>query len=353
MTDAADSLADANYSVVAVAGSCPTRDNFNTRFNPHYRRWYRCRLSTNQTSVISQMSPPIDIDWQPLKPMNDYDVWNINNDLNREFLAQVTELQPAYLIIDFFADVHFGVVRLTDGRYATDNRWKLQKTDWWQQQQNEGGFTRLSIQEDPEGYFEIWREAMDRFAAYIAEHCPDTVVVVHRGWNTNLVRVPDRPTPIRMRRHKPIRPFDVALGNELWAKLDDYCIDRFGWDAIDLRDEGYTSYPEHPWGTFWVHYEPEYYHRFIAELHKIHLRHFGFDEDSWDRVEEIEDAAREAGDRRWRHAQALADSRGDTVARQRERIEELERLGVGRAVKFAVGQRLRARRTTNEEGMRP
>ena len=29
--------------------------------------------------------------------MNDYDVWNINNDLNREFLTQVVELQPAYL----------------------------------------------------------------------------------------------------------------------------------------------------------------------------------------------------------------------------------------------------------------
>jgi hypothetical protein len=339
--------------IVAVAGSCPTRDNFNTRFNPGYRRWFRCRLSTNQTSVISQMSPPLDVKWQGLKEMNDYDVWNIDNDLNREFLPLVAELRPDYVILDFFADIHFGVVRTPDGRFATDNRWKLQKTDWYQEQLAAGALTRLSIQEDTEEYLELWRESMDRFAAYLAEHCPDTKVVVHRGWNTNLVRVPNRAKPIRMRKHKPIRAFDVALGNELWARLDDYCLDRFGWDAIDLRDEGFTSYPEHPWGTFWVHYEPEYYHRFLAELHKIHLRHHGFDEESLDRVQEIEDAAHEAADRRTRHALALAASRAETVAAQRERIKELESLGVGRAVRFAVGQRLRARRTVDDEGSRP
>ena len=80
---------------MAVAGSCPTRDNFNTRFNPGYLRWFRCTLSTNQTSVITQMSPPLDdVTWHGLKEMNDYDAWNINNDLNREFLKLVAELRP-------------------------------------------------------------------------------------------------------------------------------------------------------------------------------------------------------------------------------------------------------------------
>ena len=172
---------------------------------------------------------------------------------------------------------------------------------------------------------------------------------MHRGWNTNLVQVKDRPEPMRMRRYKPMRPFDVKRGNELWAILDDYCVDTFGWESIDLRDEQFTSYAEHPWGIFWVHYEPEYYHRFLAELHKIHLRRSAVDADVQDRIREIEDAVRESGDRRWRHAQALADSRGETVAEQRERIEHLESLGVGRAVKFAVGQRLRARKAIDEE----
>ena len=340
-------------AVVAVAGSCPTRDNFNSRFNPDYKRWFTCELATNQTSMIAQMSPRVDIEWTPLGTMNDYDLWNVNSDLSREFLPLVAELQPAYVVLDFFADIHFGVVRLPDGRFVTDNRWKIQKTDWYEQQWAQGSLTRLNIQDDTEAYLELWREAMDRFAAHLAEHCPETTVVVHRGWNTNLVQVPGRPEPVRMRRHKPLAAFDAERGNELWAVLDDYCVEQFGWESIDLRDEGFTSYADHPWGSFWVHYEPEYYHRFLAEMNKIHLRHAGPDADVVARVEQIETAARESGERRWRQARTLADSRGETVSRQRRRIEELEGLGVGRAVKFAVGQRLRARKAVDEKGTRP
>jgi hypothetical protein len=340
-------------AVVAIAGSCPTRDNFNSRFNPDYRRWFSCELATNQTSMVTLMSPPVDISWNPLKKMNDYDVWNINNDLSREFLALLADLQPEYLVVDFFADVHFGVVRLPDGRFVTDNRWKIQKTDWYEEQLERGALTRLTMQRQLDDYLPVWREAMHRFAAFVAERCPDTTVIVHRGWNTNLVQVQGRAEPMRMRQYKPMRPFNVSRGNELWAMLDDYCVEHFGWESIDLRGEEFTSYAEHPWGIYWVHYEPEYYHRFLAELHKIHLRRSDLATDVQDRIREIEDAARESGDRRWRQARAAADSYADTVAQQRERIDELERLGVGRAVRFAVGQRLRARRTPTDEGTRP
>jgi hypothetical protein len=135
--------------------------------------------------------------------------------------------------------------------------------------------------------------------------------------------------------------------------LDDYCLEQFGWESIDLRDEGFTSYAEHPWGAFWVHYEPEYNHRFLAELNKIHLRHAGPGPDLDDRVAQIERAARESGERRWRQAQAVAEKRGEIVTRQRRRIEELEGLGPARAVKFAVGQRLRARKGAGGKGTKP
>jgi hypothetical protein len=334
---------------VAVAGSCPTRDNFNSLFNPDYKRWFSCDLATNQTSMIAQMSPPVEITWNPLNAMSDYDVWNINSDLSREFLPLLDELQPQYLFVDFFADVHFGVVRLQDGTFVTNNRWKIQKTDWFREQHELGVLTPLSIQSDTEEYLVLWREAIERFAAHVAEHCPDTTVVVHRGWNTNLVRVRDRPKPVRMRTYKPMLPFDVKRGNELWAILDDYCIDRFGWESIDLRGERFTSYAEHPWGTFWVHYEPEYYHRFLAEMHKIHLRHSSADTDLPDRIREIEDAVREVGEARLRPVRAVAARRARIVAEQRERIEQLESLGIGRAVKFAVGQRLRARKAIEKK----
>jgi hypothetical protein len=343
---------------VAVVGSCGSRDSFNSVFNPDYKRFFSCDLATNQTSMITLMSPPVDVEWQPTNAMSEYDRWNVNSDLSREFLGQVGRLRPALLVLDFFADVHFGVMRLPDGRFVTDNRWKLQKTDWYQQQLAAGALTRLTMQDDLDEYLSLWQDAITRFAAHLREHSPETVVVVHRGWNTDLVRLAGQAQPVPMQQHKAMLPFDTSRGNELWAMLDDFCVDSFGWEQIDLRQDGFTTYAEHPWGPFWVHYEPAYYHRFLAELLKIDLRRSDVDPELRERMAVVEAAAHEAGEVHRRHADELAASRGGTISEQRARIkaqrarmkeqrariEELESLGVGRALRFAVGQRLRARR---------
>jgi hypothetical protein len=190
---------------------------------------------------------------------------------------------------------------------------------------------------------------MDRFAAHLAEHCPDTTVIVHRGWNTNEVRVPGTARPIPLRKHKPISPLDVPRANELWAVLDDYCLDTFGWESIDLRSEHAPSYAEHPWGPFYVHYTPDYYHRFMAELHKIHLRRSGLDPELWTRLTSIEDAARESGERRLEIVDDVRLDQAETLRQQRDRIAELEGLGPVRAAKFALGQRLRRTRNRTKE----
>lgn len=340
-------------AVVAVAGSCPTRDNFNSRFNPDYRRFFTCELSTNQTSMIALMSPPVETPDLP-DTVSAYDRWNIHSDFSREFLGELVELQPDYLILDFFADVHFAVLRLPDGRYVTDNRWKIRTTDWYAERKAAGVFKRTKLQRKPEKYLALWTDAMDRFAAFVAEHCPDTVVVVHRGYNTNLVDVPGEPEPVPMRQYKPILdPLNVPLSNELWARLDDHALKNEGWEEIDLRDERCTSAADHPWGPFYVHYTRDYYHRFLAELHKIHLRRTGLDDDLAARLAEIESAATEAGARREDRARRHAAGLEEQAAGLRARVTELESLGPARALRFAVGQqvrRLRARR--HDEGDR-
>jgi hypothetical protein len=290
-------------AVVAVCGSCPTRDNFNSMFNPGYRDHFTCDLASNQVSMVALMSPPyVEFDDIGAPPqMSEYDRWNVRSDLTREFLGRLAETGPDYLLVDFFADVHFGFLELDDGRYLTDNRWKLHRTELFRRLQDEGRIARrFDLFTDTEDYLATWRAAVDRFAAFVAEHSPRTRVVVHRGWNAARVLTPTRPRPVRLDRYQAIRPFDVERGNELWALLDDHCVDRHGWDQIDLRAERCPTYVDHPWGPFWVHYTPDYYHRFLAELHKIHLRHSGVDPDVLDRIALIESAAAEPVARRLR-----------------------------------------------------
>ena len=72
---------------------------------------------------------------------------------------------------------------------------------------------------------------MDRFAAYVAEHCPDTTVVVHRGWNTDLVPVPGPARADADAQHKPMRPDRRRAANELLGdRLDDHASTTYGWE---------------------------------------------------------------------------------------------------------------------------
>jgi hypothetical protein len=329
-------------ATVAVAGSCVTRDNFNSTFNPDYKSWFQVVVSSNQTSMIALMSPPIDVEWQPLQEMSDYDRWNVGDDLTRQFLVDVAAQQPRFLILDWFGDVHFGVARLPDGRYFTDNRWKVAHTDFYRDRLEAGELTRLNRIDDTEEYFALWAESLDRFAAQMAETCPDTRIVVHRGWNTDRVLVPGRPRAIPLRKHTRLFPLDIAATNAFWARLDDHAVSTYGWDEIDLRGLQAPTYAAHPWGAFYVHYTPDYYHRFLAELLKLSLRD-RLDAGTLTQVGLIEAAAAEPAQRRLEVEEAATRAQAARLEESRDRVAELESLGLARSVKFALGQRVRAR----------
>lgn len=326
-------------ATVAVAGSCVTRDNFNSTFNSDYKRWFEVVLSANQTSMIAMMSPPIDAVWRPLREMSDYDRWNIEDDLGRRFLTDVVAHQPRFLILDWFADVHFGVARLPDGRYFTDNRWKIQTTDYYRDRRDAGELTPLHHRTDADGYFALWAEALERFAAHVRSACPDTHVVVHRGWNTDRVRVPGRARTMALRKHVNVAPLDVRRTNDFWARLDDHAVSAYGWDAIDLRDLRAPTYAEHPWGPFYVHYTPDYYHRFLAELIKLSWRD-RLDADTLEQIALVEGAAGEPLARRLEVERSANRVLTERLEKARARITELESGGV----RSAISQRLRSRR---------
>ncbi|MET3961447.1 hypothetical protein ABIE44_001381 [Marmoricola sp. OAE513] len=318
---------------VAVCGSCITRDNFNSRFNADYRRWYSVVAQSNQSSMIALMSPPVDPDVQDTDGLSDYDAWNVRSDLSRAFLDEIVAAQPEHLILDFFGDLHFGVLRLPDGRYVTDNRWKLHKTAQHASWVEAGGTRVLRPLDDPEAYFALWVEAMDRFAAHVAEHCPATRVIVHHGFYADKVVTGAGGRPRSLRRHANLPALKVGRINDFWARLDAHAVTAYGWDSIDLTAERYASVADHPWGPFWVHYSLDYYHRFLAELHVLDLAGRVPDDDAV-RVAEVGDASREL-------VTDQAVFVRNAVRAGTERVGHLEKRGVVRALRDVTGRRAR------------
>lgn len=318
-------MTPAEPTVVASFGSCITRDNFNTRFNPDYKRWFACRLHQNQTSMIALMSPPIDVEWSPTQEMSDHDRGNVASDLDRSFLQDVVALRPEILVLDFFADIHFGCVAYDDERWFTDNRWTVQHTDLYHRLRDEDRLHKLDIRRDTEEYLARWQQAFDRFMALIRAELPETTVVLHRGHNTNRLRLPDRAEPVALRKHRNLARLGVARANELWRELDDRAAP--ACDAvIDLTDLPTATYDDHPWGPFYVHYEPAYYHRFLAELVRIELDR-RLEPDARERLALVEAArAVDAGRRAGEDAAAIGLLR-ERVQRLRGRVAELEQVG--------------------------
>jgi hypothetical protein len=320
---------------VAVCGSCTSRDNFASRFNPDYGSWFSVAADVFQTSIISLMSEPLAAP-APAGEEETYQERITREDVTRVFLEKLAAAQPDYLVLDFFADIHFGVVRQPDGRYLTNNRWMLWPTAYYAGLKEREDLTAIRIFTDPDAYLALWTEALDRFAAFIAEHCPSTRVIVHRGLNTDEVVLPGSARTVGVREYRKAAALNVPRANELWARLDDYAIDTYGWDLIDLRAEGYTSYAEHPWKPFYVHYTPDYNRRFLAELLTLDLAG-ELDPEDWAQVRGIADAGHE-------RAVNQAERWTPIRAAQEERLRELEALGPLAAVKFALGQRIRETR---------
>lgn len=316
---------------IAVFGSCITRDNFNSQFNPEYRRWYSVVAQANQSSVIALMSPPVEPEVTEDDGLSEYDTWNVRSDLSRGFLSEVVASDPDYLILDFFGDLHFGVRELEDGRFVTDNSWKLHQTAQFARWDASGTTRSHRVLDDPEAYVERWTEALDRFATHLAEHLPRTRVVVHRGFYASKTVAGPKGRPRSLRRTANLAPLKVRRLNELWARLDQHAIDTYGWDAIDLTDQGYTSTADHPWGQFWVHYSLDYYHRFLAELHALDLAaRLGSDE-----AAQVGDAARE---RIKTQAQLIRGSvRAGTAM-----VRDLESRGVRRSAREGLKRRKKA-----------
>lgn len=261
-------------ATVAVVGSCITRDNFNSTFNPGYRDRFDCALLQNQSSIISLVEEPMEVAWEPLDAaMSEHDRWNVTTEFDRSFWDEVTRLQPAYLLLDFFGDIHFGVVRTSTGSFVTNNRWKIQKTTWYAEGNAAGDLTPLTILGDTEAYIRQWKGAFDVFMARVRRLLPNTVVILNCGRNTNRLQL-ESGEVVPLQRNVNLARLDVKRTNRLWSRLDAYAARQVD-EVIDLRPMRAPTFREHPWGPFYVHYVPEYYTEFLGWLGEIDEMHRG------------------------------------------------------------------------------
>ncbi|HEX9088260.1 MAG TPA: DUF6270 domain-containing protein [Arthrobacter sp.] len=246
---------------VAVLGSCVTRDNFNRTFNPGYKDLFECVAMADHVSMVSLMSEPIEVDPATLDGLEDRIREKLQREFSRAYLTELKDAQPDYLVVDFWPDLIFGFARLGGGEYITNNAWSTVNTSFYKGQETD--VHRVNLRTDE--FMTAWRNAVDRFMAYLQVACPQTRVIVHRSRNVATWLDASGAT----------HSFnDWALSmNRFWDTMDDHLSANYEVDCIDVMPEGLQSFEGHPWGKFPVHYTLDYHALFLARMAKIALRH--------------------------------------------------------------------------------
>lgn len=250
---------------VAVLGSCMTRDIFNSKFNLHYKKYFHCVLTQNQTSMISLMSMPAKHEVGKIDNLESYHVWNVRTDLNKEFLQKIVVLKPEVLVMDFFADVYFGVLQIQEGTYITNNKWKLWKTSYYKELLDK---KELHLKNDPDVYMQLWKDSIDRFFQYIQPRLPTTkIIVVNAKFVNQYLSISDNKTYKISELKKD--NLNVEFANEYMLRMNQYVLDQYNAICLDMTNKNYISYDEHPWGPFYVHYTMDYYRDALNRLTRL------------------------------------------------------------------------------------
>lgn len=251
-------------SEFTVFGSCTCRDIFNSTLNIHYKDFFHIGKTGIRMSFISIMQEPVDYDEDsviiyPQKGKNiNFTIW-IKDDFDKWFLDVLKEDNFEYMIIDTYYDVNFGVVDIGDGRYVTNNI-RLDETEFYRNLKNK---RLLTIMDDTEEYFELWKDSCNKFFKFLEDNCPNLTVILN----------PSRHVDKKLKEEGYIvKDMDFKAECEKFNPyrdmLDEYIINNFDVEVLKF-DESTLSVENHLWGCSSLHYGPSYFVDMNDQLNEI------------------------------------------------------------------------------------
>lgn len=253
---------------VAVLGSCVSRDNFNSKFIPDYKKYATCVLHQNQMSMISLNSDPIPFDEKLIDNLSPFDTRHFTTELNKRFFSEMKKYQPDYLIVDFYGDLFYGVQKVGDS-YITNKKWLFKQTSLYERLDIREEFQMFFDQKDR--YLELWKAGVKRLFNFLKEDVPNCKVIINKArFIDEYIDKETGETKIISESGKK-RYINVPVYNKWWDALDNHVIKNYDVKVIDYQGRHYKSIEDHPWDMFYVHYDMSFYQDFSRQLLTIAL----------------------------------------------------------------------------------
>ena len=170
---------------IGIIGSCITRDAFNSAHVHNWKNYFEVVAYQSQISIPSLVSEPVIFDENNVvyKNMDNFAVNQINTELNKNILNELKNNSPDYLIIDFYGDLFFGVVKDLNGGYITNKRWLYSRTNAFTDNIEEG--QSLSFENNFKAYFELWKLSIDKLFVNTLSSLNSTVILHKSKFKSN------------------------------------------------------------------------------------------------------------------------------------------------------------------------
>lgn len=239
---------------VSIVGSCVTRDNFNSKFNPDWRKYFDCDVSAQQNSIISLVSAPFDLTTLDMDNLSEWERSEVHYESQRKFWIDLKDYQPDVIIIDLFTEVRFPVIDSGEN-YITDNSWRIGKSNGYK---NLSNFNRISLKKNTDDYLKLFGGALVLFRKKLLKICPSVQIFLN---------APEAAS--RYIDGKDLRHFNkeqVSEFNYFWQIINQKFIELFNPTVISTSSAMVVGDASHPWGTYFVHYQQDYYTQFLSRL---------------------------------------------------------------------------------------
>lgn len=249
---------------VAVIGSCISRDPFSRKFYPNYKERAGLVSEAYQVALPSLLRRKQVATCPQVNILPHY-----TTHLQGEYGAKTLELiigsHPDVIVIDFYADVHFGVTTV-DGQLVTRNHMAFTSHEATNEFFQDEGLTwpQRGRFGESSGYDGLMRSAIEQFVEQTSRQLPNAVLVLnsarfalsYSGYQSGgggSFAGPER----------------LSAKNERWAGVDDMFKAESGCRQIVYPQQLFVGSASHPWGLNPVHYEPAYYKFFWDELARL------------------------------------------------------------------------------------
>ena len=225
---------------VAVLGSCVSRDIFNSKLvrSSEYKNFIESDPLTIYQTALPSLARETKIEIPPTAKIKPVHERYIREEYSGKSLRDLVDYSPELVIMDFFADIHFGV---TGGcRNLTRNTMAIKNNIYTPER-----FDATDL-----GYLDLALYSMEKF--YNQLDSPKVILNSARYAYQYVSKDGDIETYNR-------NIDKLKYRNEIWDRFDDKMESEFNMDRINFSRDTLIGDENNAWGLHPVHFSQRYY----------------------------------------------------------------------------------------------